>query len=139
EAYRQVRGYLPRPIAFRMEESDVSLQLNAAGWKIYQTGQLRVFHDSDLSHRESAEVTSATITNVALYAFLHYPLIGLGWGIAQVLNIVIWHLRRGKIRGICSGLIRIPIECYRNRRYRKPIKWELLKSFIHFRRTVEIS
>jgi GT2 family glycosyltransferase len=139
EAYRQIRGYLSRPIAFRMEESDVSLQLIGAGWDIYQTGQLRVLHDTDLSHRESAEVISGAITNVALCAFLHYPLIGWGFGIAQVLNIVVWHLRRGKIRGICSGLIQVPTECYRNRRHRNPISWKLLKNFIRLRRIVDVN
>ena len=35
EAYRNVRGYLPRPVAYGIEETDVSLQLFAAGWRIY--------------------------------------------------------------------------------------------------------
>jgi GT2 family glycosyltransferase len=134
-AYRQVRGYLPRPYAFRMEESDLSLQLFAAGWQIYKSGDLRVFHDTDLRHRESSENVSTIITNVGLCAFLHYPIVGWGWGAAQVANIVAWHILRGKIHGICSGIFRIPIDCYRNRRYRKPIAWKNLRRFLQFRRT----
>src|SRR5262249_19180189 len=119
-AYRQVRGYLPRPVMYGMEESDLSLQLFTAGWDIYESGQLRVFHDTDLTHRESPAIVSGTITNVGLCAFLHYPIIGWGWGVAQIANIVAWHILRGKIRGILSGVLRLPIDCYRNRQYRKP-------------------
>ena len=135
-AYRQIRGYLALPVAFRMEEGDVSLQLAAAGWELYSAGQLRVFHDTDLMHRESPEVTSATITNVGLCAFLHYPLMGSVWGVAQVINAAVWHLRRGKVRGIWSGLFRIPVECYRNREHRKPVLWKLLRHHLRARRVV---
>jgi GT2 family glycosyltransferase len=134
-AYRQVRGYLARPLSFWMEENDLSLQLFAAGWQICEAGELRVFHDTDLSHRGSSEILSAAITNIGLCAFLHYPMIGWGWGVAQVANIVAWHILRGRIHGICSGILRIPIECYRNRRYRKPISWDKLRHFLHFRRS----
>src|SRR5262249_14764769 len=112
-AYRQVRGYLPRPIAYGMEENDLSLQLFAAGWCIYKAGNLRVFHDTDLEHHESPEVTSETIANIGLCAFLHYPVAGWGWGLAQVANIVLCSIRMGRIRGICSGIVKIPSDCYR--------------------------
>ena len=133
-AYRQIRGYLARPCAFGMEESDLSLQLFAAGWQIYESGSLRVFHDTDLSHRESPEIASGTITNVGLCAFLHYPFIGWWRGLTQLANIVLWHILRGKIRGVGSGVLRIPIECYRNRGYRRPIAWKRLRPFLDFRR-----
>ena len=42
-AYRQVRGYLPRPVPYGMEENDVSLQLFAADWQIYEARDLRVY------------------------------------------------------------------------------------------------
>jgi hypothetical protein len=134
-AYREVRGYLARSCAFRMEESDLSLQFFSVGWQIYKSGNLRVFHDTDLSHRESPETVSATITNVGLCAFLHYPIIGWGWGLAQVANLVIWCIRRGKVRGIWSGVAKIPMDCYRNRRYRKPVAWKVLRNYLNFRRT----
>jgi GT2 family glycosyltransferase len=134
-AYRKIRGYLARPVSFRMEESELSLQLFAAGWEIYESGHLRVFHDTDLGHRESAEITSGTITNVGVCAFLNYPIIGWGWGLAQVANLVVWSIRTGHIRGICSGILRIPADCYRNRQYRNPIAWQTLKLFRHFNRT----
>ena len=134
-AYRGVRGYLPRPRAYGMEESDLSLQLFAAGWQIYEVGDLRVFHDTDLEHHRSAEVTSGAVTNVGLYAFLHYPLIVWGLGLVQVANKVAYCIRMGRIGGICSGLLLIGVECFRYRRYRKPIAWQTLKRFLRFRRT----
>ena len=131
-AYRQVRGYIPRPVAYGMEEIDLSLQLFAAGWQIYEAGDLRVFHDTDLKHHQSAEVTSGVITNVGLYAFLHYPISTWGWGVAQVANKVVYCIRMGRVRGIWSGIVRIPVECYRNRQYRNPIAWRTLNRFLRF-------
>ena len=134
-AYRQVRGYLPRPRAYGIEESDLSLQLFAAGWQICEAGQLRVFHDSDLAHHQSPEVTSGVIANVGLFAYLNYPIIGWGWGLVQVANKVVYCIRMGRIRGICSGIFQIPIDCYRYRRYRNPIAWKTIKEFLYRRRS----
>jgi GT2 family glycosyltransferase len=134
-AYRQVRGHLPRPVPYGMEEMDLSLQLFEAGWQIFQTGNLRVFHDTELKHHQSPEITSGAIANVALYAFLHYPFIGWGWGFLQVANKIAYCIRRGRIRGICTGLFSIPGDCYRNRQYRKPVQWHTLRRFINFNRT----
>jgi GT2 family glycosyltransferase len=134
-AYRQVRGYISRPVAYGMEESDLSLQLFVAGWHIHEAGSLRVFHDTDLRHHHTPELTSGVIENVGLYAFLHYPMIGCGLGLAQLANKIAYCVRVGRLRGIWSGICRIPIECYRNRSYRKPVDWKTLRRFLHFRKT----
>jgi GT2 family glycosyltransferase len=135
DAYRSIRGHLSRPIPYGMEETDLSLQLFSAGWHIYEAGALRVLHDTDLSHHSTKEITAGTITNTGLFAFLHYPFFAWGWGLAQVLNMVFRSLQKRRFSGICMGLVRIPVECFRNRRYRNPMDWQLLKSFLHFRRT----
>ena len=134
-AYRRVRGYIPRPVAYGMEEHDLSLQLFAAGWQIYEAGNLRVFHDTDLRHHQSPEITSGAIANTGLYAFLHYPLIGWGLGVVQVANKVAYCIRTSRVRGIWSGIARMPVECYRHRHYRKPVPWRTLRRFLHFRKT----
>jgi GT2 family glycosyltransferase len=131
-AYQEVRGYLPRSIAYGLEESDLSLQLFAAGWEIYEVGDLRVFHDSDLDHHKSARVTSGVIANVGLYAFLHYPLIGWGRGLAQVASKVFYCIRKNRLRGIVSGILRIPVDCYHYRQYRKPLGWPVVKRYLQF-------
>lgn len=133
-AYRSVRGYLPLVRPYGMEESDLSLQLFAKGWRVYESGELRVFHDTNLSHHQAPEVTSSVISNVALYAFLHYPIRGSGWALLQLANKVIYCVRMGRIRGICRGILRIPVDCYRNRRHRKPVAWQMVRKFLHFRR-----
>ena len=131
-AYRQTRGLLPRPVGYGMEESDLSLQLFVAGWHIYQSGELRVFHDSDLRHHKSSKINAGAITNLGLFAFLHFPVLHWGSGFLQVGNRVVYCLRMGRFRGICTGLLRIPIDCYRNRRYRKPVTWPMLKKYLAF-------
>jgi GT2 family glycosyltransferase len=135
EAYREARGLLPRPVPYGMEETDLSMQLFAAGWHIYEATDLRVFHDTDLKHHQSSEINAGVITNVGLFVFLHFPLARWGYGLLQVGNRVVYSLRMGRFRGICSGLLQIPIDCYRNRRFRNAVAWPTLKKFLEFRRT----
>ena len=134
-AYHETRGLLPRPVPYGLEETDLSLQLFAAGWHIYEAGALRVFHDTDLKHHQSSESNAGTITNIGLFAFLHFPTVCWGWGLMQVANRVVYSMKMGRFRGICTGLLRIPIECYRYRRFRNAIAWPTLKRFLDFRRT----
>jgi GT2 family glycosyltransferase len=134
-AYRQVRGYLPRPDAYGLEETDVSLQLFAASWHIYQSGELRVFHDTELAHHQSPEITSAVVANVGLFAFLNYPLAGWARGLLQLANAIAFSLKMGRFRGIVSGVLRLPGDCYEYRHYRRPIAWDTVRQFLRFRRT----
>jgi GT2 family glycosyltransferase len=134
-AYRDIRGYLARPMAYAIEESDVGLQLFVRGWQIFSAEELRVYHDTDRTHHEAAEVTAFTITNLALLAFLHYPAIDLGRGAAQVANRVAYSVRRGRIRGVASGVGGIVTECYRNRALRAPIRHEVLMEYLRLRQS----
>jgi GT2 family glycosyltransferase len=134
-AYHNVRGLLPRPVAYGMEESDLSLQLFASGWHIYEAGDLRVLHDTDLKHHEFAENNAGAITNLGLFVFLHFPIVCWGVGLLQVGNRIAYSVRMARFRGICSGILQIPLTCYRHRRYRKAVAWPTLKLFLGFRRT----
>jgi hypothetical protein len=118
-----------------LEESDLSLQLYAAGWDIVEVGSLRVCHDTDLVHHESPDITAGTLTNVGLFAFLHYPVIGWLWGAVQVANKVFYGIRRGRIRGTFLGIRRIPAACFRYRRFRNPVSLKILGRFLRFRKT----
>jgi len=133
-AYHETRGYLPRPNAYGMEETDLSIQLFAKGWKIFQTSELRVFHDTELTHHESPEITADTIANVALFAFLHYPLWGWPRGSLQVVNRVVYSLKMRRITGIFAGLRRIPRVCLNLRRYRAPLPWHVIRGFLDLRK-----
>lgn len=134
-AYRDIRGYLARPMAYAIEESDVGLQLFVKGWQVFFAEELRVYHDTDRAHHEAAEVTASTITNLALLAFLHYPAIDLGRGAAQVANRVAYSMRRGRTRGVASGVGGIVMECYRNRALRAPIRHEALMDYLRLRQS----
>jgi glycosyltransferase involved in cell wall biosynthesis len=133
-AYRDVRGYLARPVAYGMEESDVGLQLFAKGWHVYSAGVLRVYHDTDRAHHNAAEITACTITNLGLLAFLHYPAANLGRGVAQIANRIAFCLQKGRIRGIAAGIAGIFMDCYHNRALRKPIRNEAFVEYLRLRR-----
>jgi GT2 family glycosyltransferase len=135
EAYREMRGHLDRPVPYGMEELDLSLQFFVAGWQMMRSAELRVFHDTELKHHRSSEVTSGSIMNVALYGFLHYPFRAWGLMFGQVVSKIFYCVRMGRFGGILSGLLRIPADCYRHREHRRPIPWKTLKRYIHFRRT----
>lgn len=133
-AFREIRGYLPRPVPYGMEETDVSLQLYAAGWTIFESGDLRVFHDTTLSHHGSAEITAGIVTNIALFAFLNYPVVLWAWGLLQIANFLGYCIRVGRIKGLMTGLLEIPGDCYRNRRYRRPFGLSTVVRFLRYRR-----
>jgi len=134
-AYKEIRGALPRTVPYGMEENDVALQLYLRGWEIYDSGQLRVLHDTELKHHSSAEITAGRIANVALFAFLHYPVAHWYWGLAQVANMVAFSVRHGRVRGLISGLLSIPGDCYRNRKYRQPVDWKTMSGYLDWCRT----
>ncbi|HEY0302420.1 MAG TPA: hypothetical protein VGC36_13835, partial [Rhizomicrobium sp.] len=133
-AYRGVRGYLPRPVAYGMEESDLALQLFAAGWTIMESGELRVFHDTDLKHHDSAEIVAGTLGNVALFAFLNYPMALWGWGLVQVVKYAFYCLRVGRTGGVATGLWRIAADCYRHRALRRPLSAATVVKYLWRRR-----
>jgi len=134
-AYRDIRGYLARPKHYAIEESDVGLQLFVRGWQVFLAEELRVYHDTDRTHHDAAEITASTITNLALLAFLHYPALDLGRGVAQVANRVAYCLRRGRIRGVASGIGGIVTECYRNRALRAPVRHDVLMAYLRLRQS----
>lgn len=133
-AYQQTRGFLPLSVAYGMEETDLSLQLFVSGWDMCRSEQLRVFHDTDLKHHESAIINAAAITNAGLFAFLHYPVTLWGRGLLQVANRVLYAIHARRYRGICRGLLRIPFQCYSHRKYRNAVAWPTLKRYLDLRR-----
>jgi GT2 family glycosyltransferase len=133
-AYRATRGYLPLPVAYAMEEVDLSLQLFARGWKIYESSELRVFHDSHLTHHQNAETTAGFVTNVALFGFLNYPFWCWPWAFLQLGNIVWYCIKRGRLNGIVTGLIYIPKICFSFRKYRSPFPASTIVAFMRYRR-----
>ena len=133
-AYRSIMGYVPRPIAYGLEETDVSLQFFATGQVIYKSADLRVFHDTDLKHHQSKDITECVVANAALMAFLRYPVWLWSWGVLQLLSTVVYCLRVGRWRGVGSGLVRIPSDCIALRRYRLALPSRTIIDFLRARR-----
>jgi GT2 family glycosyltransferase len=129
-AYNAVAGYVARSIAYGLEETDLSLQLFARKYKIYESGDLRVFHDTELQHHQDEETVQYVVANTALLAFLRYPIWLWVWGLLQLGSTVAYCLKVGRWRGIVPGVLRIPRDCLTFRRSRRCIpSTELIRYF----------
>ena len=135
EAYVASGGYVPLPVAYGMEEVDLGLRLVDAGKPIYVTNWLRVLHDTDLAHHASARVTSGSIANIALLAFLRYPPSYWPYGFLQLANRIVWLVGAGRFAGIVSGVARIPGHLWRHRALRRPVTRIGLARFLRMRRS----
>ena len=132
--YLEVGGYVPLPNAYNMEEVDFALRLHAQGGRVLGTPWLRVFHDTDRARHADPTVTAASIANLALLAFLRYPIHLWTIGAAQCANRIQWLMRHGRRRGIVAGLADIPARLWRNRRRRQPLPAAAIKSYLALRR-----
>lgn len=132
-AYQAIRGYLDRPVAYGLEESDVSLQLFAKHLKIYSWDQLRVFHDSTLQHHKTPELVCGTIANVGLFAFLHYPPSYWLFGVLQIGNAIRFAASKGRLRGMITGILSIPFLCWTYASLRCPVNRETLQRYLQSR------
>jgi GT2 family glycosyltransferase len=119
--YRALPGYLPSPVPYGIEETDLALQLFSARWQINRSGELRVFHNTDFSHHASKEIVAGSISNIALFSFINYPVALWLVGALQVVKAVLFCVRAGRSNGILRGLAEIPGRCYRHRRDRRPL------------------
>jgi len=135
EAFLNAGGYVPLPVAYGMEEVDLALRLHSRGGKILSSSWLRVFHDTDLQRHAEAHVTAGSIANVALLAYLRYPVSLWSIGVWQCVNRVLWLLRHGRHRGIWRGLIMIPGHLRAHRRFRLTVSSHSVRSYLALRRT----
>jgi GT2 family glycosyltransferase len=127
-------GYVPLPIAYGMEELDLSLRLHATGGKVLYAPTLSVFHDSDLSHRLAPEVNAATLCNVALHCALRYPKCLWPLGAIQVFQRVVWALRERRIAGLLMGFVQMPTYIWARREFRAVVAARAVLSFIALKR-----
>lgn len=131
DAFMQTTGYVALPVAYGMEEVDLALQLHAQGVHIVEIAELEVFHDTELSHHESAKITAGSIKNQALLVFLRYPLVAFPYGILQWLNKIRDNLQRHRWAGCLRGFLEMPGHLWRYWTLRKPIP---LAAFVSYRR-----
>ena len=134
KAFLDAGGYVPLPIAYGMEEVDLALRLHARGGKILTTPWLRVFHNTDLKRHGDPRVTAGSIANLALLAYLRYPVSLWGIGVGQCAKRLLWLVRHGRRRGIVKGVTMIPGHVWENHRYRAPVSKKLVRSYLALRR-----
>lgn len=133
-ALSRTGGFVPLPLAYGMDESDLALRLHAAGYRMIADPALRVCHDTELAHHARPEITAASIRNLALLAFLRYP-VSLWWlGCAQVANRLLWLVRNGRRSGVTTGLLTIPGHLWHHRRLRAPVPARAVRSWWRGRR-----
>ena len=138
-AYRRSKfletgGYVPLPSAYGMEEADVALRLHALGGRVLRSRRLRVFHHTDLARHADPAVTAASIVNIALLAYLRYPIEMWLVGVAQCANRVRWLLRHGRTSGIIGGLLAVPRVIGAHWRERDPLPRQAVRSYLGLRR-----
>ncbi|NJN73120.1 MAG: glycosyltransferase [Limnothrix sp. RL_2_0] len=134
DIFLEMQGYVELPVAYGMEEVDLSLRLYNAQWKVLISPWLRVFHDTSLTHHTKPKITAASISNQILLTYLRYP-ICLWWiGFGQTLSRIIWLVKHRRFAGIFSGIINIPILIASNYQHRSVVKSDSLKSFLYLKR-----
>lgn len=124
--FLEADGYVPIPIAYSMEEADLALRYAERGRQVWFAPDLRVYHDTVLSHHASPRVAAMQVANTALFAFLRYPVSRWPLGFVQICNKWIDTLRRGRVRGALFSAFWIPVQLVRYRSYRKPVDRRLV-------------
>jgi GT2 family glycosyltransferase len=135
QAFLDAGNYVPLPVAYGMEEVDLAIRLHSQGGRILSTPWLRVFHNNDLKGHGDPKITAASIANLALLAYLRYPVSLWGIGVSQCANRLVWLLRHGRRRGILKGVTMIPAHLRANRGYRLPVTKQVVRSYLALRRT----
>ncbi|HEX6044888.1 MAG TPA: glycosyltransferase [Pyrinomonadaceae bacterium] len=134
QAFLDTGGYVPLAVAYGMEEVDLALRLHSRSGKILSSSWLRVFHDTDLRRHAEPHVTAGSIANLALLAYLRYPISLWSIGLLQCANRVLWLLRHGRRRGIWRGLTMIPGHLMFHRRFRQTVSNRAVRSYLALRR-----
>src|SRR5215213_1626207 len=134
KAFLNAGGYVPLPVAYGMEEVDLAIRLHSQGGKILTTRWLRVFHNTDLKRHGDPRVTAGSIANLALLAYLRYPVSLWGIGVGQCANRLLWLLKHGRRRGTFKGVTMIPAHVWAYHRYRLTVSSKVVRSYLGLRR-----
>lgn len=128
DAFLETSGFIALPLAYGIEETDLSLRLRASSWEIIHTPVLRIFHDTTLDHHSKPQIVAASIANLALLAYLRYPPEYLVYGFGQCANRIKWLLTHRRYRGIIAGILGIFPLIWKYRHERLPVSRHF---FIH--------
>jgi glycosyltransferase involved in cell wall biosynthesis len=132
-AYLETSGHVDRYCPYGIEEVDVALQLHALGWSVLECGALRVFHDTHLSHHGGAQIVAGTVQNVALRAYLRYPLVLWPRALLQLVNVVVFMMRRRRFAGLGRGLAGIPATLRQYSSHRRQLPADKVRAYLRAR------
>ena len=134
DSFCEIEGYLPLQQAYGMEEVDVALQFMNRRYEVRYVADLWVYHDCDRElHHADPRINGAQIRNAALLTAIRYPFSLWPKGMLQVANRTLFSIRKGRFRGIISGLASIPFALLKYRKYRRPLKSETLRKYWELR------
>jgi GT2 family glycosyltransferase len=129
-ALMQTHGYVRTRLFHGLEETDMTLQLIDLGWEIRSAYHLQVFHACDrISHHATPSINAGEIRNVALLAWLRYPIWFFPYAFLQLMNRLVFSVRHRRFRGILSGLCSILPACWSYRRLRSPVSVKAVRKF----------
>ncbi|WP_449068731.1 glycosyltransferase family 2 protein [Prosthecobacter sp.] len=131
--FQRTRGFVSLPVAYGMEEVDISLQLHALGGKIIHDPGLHVKHDKLPPTEVSDDVNARVIANFALLPYLRYPCLFWPVGLWQVLRRCVYTVTHGWAAGTWKGLRMIPDHLRQHRQYKAHVSGAALLSWLRLR------
>jgi GT2 family glycosyltransferase len=122
EVFMKLAGYVPLPLAYGMEEVDLSLRYLDAGNVIVLGPRLRVIHNTDPANRNAPAAVAASIANIMLRAWLRYPGPLIPFGLIQAGHRALWLLSKGCHSGVMRGFWEIGTLLRKHAGLRKPVR-----------------
>lgn len=135
--FERVQGFVPLPVAYNMEEVDVSLQLHSINGRIVHDPMLRVVHDHPLLARIDSRTNAQILANTALFPFLRFPVWLWPLGAGSVLGRLVFLLRQGWTAGLLEGLRMIPLHLLRHASFRRSMSVGCVLTWLKLKRCPE--
>lgn len=132
--FLRTKGYLPLPVAYNLEEVDVSIQLHDLGGVCLQSGNLRVFHDHPVPLRETEDTQVAMLINTILFPLLRYPLPLLPQAFGSIMRRLFRLALSGEWRVILRSLGALPAAIHHYLPLRVPVRTATAWSWLLLRR-----
>ncbi len=132
--FAKMGGFVPLPVAYGMEEVDLSVRTHAAGGLVVHDPWLRVRHEQMPNRaRNERAISSSVLANSALFPLLRFPWWLVGLGLYQFLMRIVWMLKRHELGSLLQGLSQTPNYLWRHRCYRSPVSARSLLSWFKLR------
>ncbi len=132
--FQRIRGFVPLPIAYNMEEVDIGLQLHAVNGMIVHDPLLRVVHDRVPDTEINADMNAQILANTALFPFLRFPIWFWPLGVWSVCRRLQWMIAQGWTKGLRHGLQMIPGRMQQYKTYRRAVSSRTLLSWLKLKR-----